>query len=122
MRSELRVWIIGADHWPRAYLRAELIERGYDAAGYEAIADALVDLAAVPERPPRAIVVDLLGPGLAEPLLEALFRVGAPVVAVAGATAAHEAEVRHHPWAAFLRRPVTVGDIADRVASLTPGS
>ena len=28
------VWIIDVDQWPRAMLRAELIERGYDAVGY----------------------------------------------------------------------------------------
>jgi hypothetical protein len=113
-----RIWIIGADHWPRAYLRAELIDRGYDAVGFEAIADALVELARAPARAPRLVVVDLLATTDDDALLASLLRAGAPVVAIAGATAAEEERRRRHPWAAFLRRPVTIGGVADLVASL----
>src|SRR5689334_9573424 len=35
------VWIVDAEHWPRAYLRAELIERGYDAVGFVGVREAL---------------------------------------------------------------------------------
>ena len=33
------IWIIDAEQWPRALLRAELIERGYDAVGYVTVRD-----------------------------------------------------------------------------------
>jgi hypothetical protein len=110
-----RIWIIGADHWPRAYLRAELIERGYEAVGFEDVADALVERALGRAPAPRLVVVDLLGRAENEGRLGALFRQGAPVVAVAGAAAAAEEQRHRHPWAAFLRRPVTIGEIADVV-------
>ena len=40
------VWIVDADHWPRAELRALLIERGYDAIGFESLVDAVLRAAA----------------------------------------------------------------------------
>jgi hypothetical protein len=113
--ARARIWIIGADHWPRAYLRAELIERGYDAVGYLGIRDALVDLALAPSRRPRLVVLDLLGQIEDETVVAALIGQGAPVVALAGATAATEERLLHHPWAAFLRRPLTIGQVADLV-------
>jgi hypothetical protein len=116
--ARARIWVIGSDHWPRAYLRAELIERGHDAVGYLGIRDAVVDLALAPSRRPRLVVVDLLGQIEDEPLVAALFRQGAPVVALAGATAATEERLLLHPWAAFLRRPLTIGQVADVVDRL----
>jgi hypothetical protein len=113
--ARARVWIIGSDHWPRAYLRAELIERGYDAVGYVGIRDALIDLALAPSRRPRLVVIDLLGQLEDETLVAALFRQDAPVVALAGATAATEEPLLHHPWTVFLRRPLTIGQVADVV-------
>jgi hypothetical protein len=110
-----RVWIVGADHWPRAYLRAELIERGYDAVGFEDVADALFELARGPAPRPRLVVVDLHEPSPAETLVAALFRLGVPVVGVAGATGTAADHAGGRPWAALLRRPVTIGAIADVV-------
>src|SRR5687768_7771105 len=75
------VWIIDSDQWPRALLRAELIERGYDAAGYITVRDAIESL---PMRRPDAIVVDLRGQPM--PLVERLTKTGAPVVVIGGAT------------------------------------
>src|SRR5438105_15757625 len=50
------IWIIDADHWPRALLRAELIERGYDAVGFVTDDDAV---RVIPQRRPDVIVVEL---------------------------------------------------------------
>jgi hypothetical protein len=112
-----RIAIIGANHWPRAYLRAELIERGHDAVGYVTIDDALRDVARLrPTTPvPRLIVLDLLGQGADDAALAAVFRQGVPVVAVAGSTEAAQPAIRERRWAAFFQRPVTIGAIADFV-------
>jgi hypothetical protein len=110
-----RVWVIGSDHWPRAFLRAELIERGFDALGFERIEDALFELAMRSGPRPRLVVVDVHGARPAEKLMAALFRLGVPVVAVAGATGAADDHPGGRPWAALLRRPVTIGAIADVV-------
>ena len=109
------VWIIDAEQWPRALLRAELIERGFDAVGYITVRDAIESL---PERSPDAIVVDLRGQPL--PLVERLLGIGAPVLIVAGAPEINDLPERE--WAAVLRRPVSIGGIADRVAAMTAHS
>lgn len=114
------VWIVDADHWPRAELRALLIERGYDAVGIETLGDAVMRT-----RPPRAelpsvIVVDLSALDGSESLLPALFETRVPAIAVAGAVEGERASVRDGGWAVFLRRPVTLGEIADAVSVLKP--
>jgi hypothetical protein len=76
------VWVVDADHWPRAELRALLIERGYDAMG---------------------------------------IATRVPVIAIGGAVEWEQTGVRGGAWAACLRRPVTLGDIADAVARAMPG-
>ena len=105
------VWIIDGEQWPRAMLRAELIERGFDAVGYITIRDAIDSL---PERQPGVIVVELRGQPL--PLVERLLAIGVPVLVTGGTP-----EVNDLPpaeWAAVLPRPVSIGEIADRVAAL----
>jgi hypothetical protein len=105
------IWIIDAEQWPRAMLRAELIERGFDAVGYVTIRDATD---ALPERFPNAIVVELRGQPM--PLVERLLTIGAPVVIVGGVPEIND--LPEGEWAAVMRRPVTLGEIADRVAAL----
>ena len=102
------VWIIDAEHWPRALLRAELIERGLDAVGYETVRDAIDSL---PSRPPDAIVVDVRGQPM--PQVERLLRIGVPVIVVAGMQELND--LPPEGWAAVLRRPVSIGEIADRI-------
>jgi len=108
-----RVWIVDGDQWPRAVLRAELIERGYDAVGFVALRDAVVRLVSFPRQGPQAIVVDLQGQMDDVSLLAALFRRGIAVVAITGAAEAATPGVRDLPWAALLHRPVTIGAVAD---------
>ena len=102
------VWIIDADQWPRALLRAELIERGFDAVGYITVRDAIDSL---PSRRPDAIVVDLRGQPL--PQVERLLKIGVSVIVVGGILEIND--LPEGAWAAVLRRPVSLGDIADRV-------
>src|SRR5712664_4053499 len=73
------IWIIDADQWPRAMLRAELIERGLDAVGYLKPADALAHLGA---RFPDLIVVDLRDATRED--VAQLFQVGVPMIGIAG--------------------------------------
>ena len=104
------IWIIDSEQWPRALLRAELIERGFDAVGYVSVADASP---AIGERFPDVIVIDLRGASREE--AAELFQIGVPVIAIAGIP---EPEwIGEFPWATLLRRPVSIGDIADAVSS-----
>lgn len=116
------VWIIDADHWPRAYLRAELIERGYDAVGFETAGDALATLALRPERRPRLAAIDLHGQSLDPRRLAPLLRAGFPVLAIGGIREWGAESVRALPWAATLRRPLRIGAVADEIGRLLPGS
>ena len=107
------IWIIDAEHWPRALLRAELIERGYDAVGFVTVDDAL---RVMPQRRPDAIVVELRH--LAPEEVARLFGGDVPVIAIAPTTT--EPWVDEFPWAAILRRPVSIGEIADVAAGFSP--
>jgi len=104
------IWIIDGDQWPRALLRAELIERGYDAVGFLTVRDAID---ALPERAPDAIVVDLRGQLPRH--VERLPRIGVPVIVIA--TAIDDEDVPVGEWARILRRPVAIGEVAAAVAA-----
>src|SRR5437867_11509825 len=104
------VWVIDPEQWPRALLRAELIERGFDAVGYLTVTDALSHLAA---RFPDLIVVDLRDVSRDE--VAQLFEVGVPIIGIAGIP---EPTWRSEfKWGALLRRPISIGEIADKVSS-----
>ena len=104
------VWIIDAEQWPRVMLRAELIERGLDAVGYETAGDAIESL---PSRPPNVIVANLRGQ--APRLVERLLAIGVPVLIIAGAPEIDD--LPQGAWAAVLRRPVSIGEIADAIGA-----
>jgi DNA-binding NtrC family response regulator len=108
------VWIVDAEQWPRACLRGELIERGYDAVGFETIPDALFALGRQP--PPALVVVDLTGQTGQVAALEAFARRGCPLLLITGAVEASAAHAA--PPATLLTRPVTLGEVADAVARL----
>jgi hypothetical protein len=105
------VWIIDAEHWPRALLRAELIDRGFDAVGFVSVDDAL---RTIPSRWPDVIVVELRT--LARREAERLFGASIPVIGLAPAS--HEPWIDELPFAKMLRRPVSIGEIADFVFAL----
>jgi DNA-binding response OmpR family regulator len=112
------VWIVDADHWPRASLRAELLERGYEAIGFESARDAVLALARGRPRRPDLVVVDLAGQTTDLASLKALLRTGAAAVGVGGALEWGAEADGGLEWAATLRRPVTVGAIANAVEAL----
>jgi DNA-binding response OmpR family regulator len=112
------VWIIDADHWPRAYLRAELIERGYEAVGFVTVADALAALAL--QRRPLLATIDLQGQSLDAKQLAPLLRAGFPIVAIGGINEWGTTSMRTLRWAAILRRPLRIGAVADAIGRLIP--
>jgi hypothetical protein len=117
-----RIWVIDADHWPRAYLRAELIERGYDATGFEALKDAAARLVLAPAARPAAMVVDLRGQRVDERVRAFLFAQAIPLLAIhaAGGAAGVPGAPLLSPRTQVLRRPLTIGAIADAVGRLAP--
>jgi len=98
----------------------ELIERGFEAIGFVTLRDALVRLVVAPAgggRPTLA-VVDLQEQATADRGLSTLLGAGFPVIAIGGAAAWADQGLRARPWALFLRRPVTIGAIADAAQRL----
>jgi hypothetical protein len=113
------VWVIDREHWPRACLRAELIERGFDAIGFETIADALVALWRPAQTAPSVVIIDLGGQPLDARTLVPFHKRGCLLVGIAGALEREAAVARWPAWAALLARPVMLGDIADVAQRLT---
>jgi hypothetical protein len=102
--------VIGADRGPRAALRAELIERGHDAIGFETLRDAVLAGRLPGAQRPALIVIDLQDQPIDARLLDALFATGARIIAIAGAA---DERLHARPWARWLRRPLTLGAVAD---------
>ena len=61
-------------------------------------------------------MLDLQEQTITDPLLDALFATGAPVVAIAGAADENDPHLRRRPWARWLRRPITLGAVADAIS------
>lgn len=113
-----RVLVVSTEQWPRALLRAELRDAGYDAIGATTLSRALRHPSGDVERGPvRLIVVDA---GAAAADLAALEHTrrcypGIRLVLIGRAGVAPSG-----PWAATLQRPVTIGDIVATVRRLVP--
>ena len=114
-----QVWVIAGQHWPRALLRGELIERGCDAVGFSDPGRALRALTRPGHQAPRLIVLDL-STGVEEDVVSRFESFGVPVLLIAGAVEAAR------PWvggrAGVLRRPLSVGAIAEAVSRLLAAS
>jgi DNA-binding response OmpR family regulator len=113
-----RIWIVDAEHWPRSLLRAELIERGYDAVGFAAAGDAAAALRSGTPSKPDLLVVELRGQSMRRDLLAALTEPGIPIVVLGGAVELDDPLLSETHWEAVFRRPFTIGAVADEVALL----
>jgi FixJ family two-component response regulator len=114
-KKEPVVWIIDSEQWPRACLRAELIERGYDAYGFITIRDAL-EWSAQPTSPKAAsIILELRGQQLTKELLDAIQNLDVPIIVLGGSTELNESLIKERKWDEVLQRPISLGKIADVV-------
>jgi hypothetical protein len=110
-----RILLVMPEHWPRALLRAELIERGYDVVGTPDLPAALLSRPVEKDRGPvRVIVVDQ--DVLVEPqsrLLDLLAsrHPNARLVLLGRA----QLETPPGDWDQILRRPALIGEIASAV-------
>jgi hypothetical protein len=114
-----RILLVINDQWPRALLRASLREVGYDASGTRALRGALHQAAPDPERGLIRLVVldqDVLADEEQGQLEELRRQTGAPILLLAPATR----PVRPGPWVQVLRRPASIGSIAQAVETLVP--
>ena len=118
-RTEPIVWIIDHQQWPRASLRAELIERGFDALGYEVIAEAVAALQGSEIGRPQAIVLELREQVLDRETLGTLAKAAIPILILGGILELNEPVVHEFAWAVVMKRPFTIGAVADQVEELT---
>ena len=114
-----RVLLVMPEQWPRALLRAALREVGYDAIGTRTVRGARTLLTSGEGRGPvrllrldqDALTEDAQGD------LEMLRRDSdAPLVLLAPATR----RVSEGGWTGVLRRPLTVGELAQAIERLVP--
>jgi len=112
------VVLVMPQQWERAILRAELIERGHDVVGMRHLGDLLAFHAAEAGHAPIGVVlVDRTAfAGRHHRLLSILRRRHrcAPFVLLARAMT----EVADCPWNAVLVRPLSVAQLADKIAAL----
>jgi hypothetical protein len=120
--NEPVVWIIERDHWPRASLRAELIERGFDAVGFESVVDAVAALTVPGQAQPLVALVDLTTQEAELAGLPEIVSSGCRLVGLQSAVEDSADAARGIPWSAMLRRPVALGALADAIAAVVDGA
>lgn len=112
-KEETVLWVIDSEQWPRACLRAELIERGYDPYGFITIGDALDSLSRGASPKPESIILELRGQDLSHERLQAIRDLQIPIIALGGSAELNEPLVKDQGWDLVLKRPVSLGEIAD---------
>jgi hypothetical protein len=117
-KKEPVLWVIDSEQWPRACLRAELIERGYDPYGFITIGDALDLLSRQPGPKPELIFLELRGQDLTEQLIEALRGLRIPTIVLGGAAELNDPLLQAGQWQTVLKRPVALGRIADVIENI----
>ncbi|HYA42548.1 MAG TPA: hypothetical protein VEF34_14665 [Syntrophobacteraceae bacterium] len=116
-RKKPLIWIIDNNHWERANIRAVLIERGCEVDGFVSVFHAVVALERVILEKPSLIVIETKNLPYRSGELEVLTRFGAPIVLLTGVYENREL-VDKHRWDAVLRRPFTIGQVAETVECL----
>lgn len=119
MNAPPRIIIILDDQWPRALLRAALLDVGYDAVGARSISEALTQPATDPERGPVRLVMIDRG-ALADSdrsLDELLGKHGGPITLL---LASAGERTPAGSWDHIVRRPASIGEIVAVIQALLP--
>jgi len=120
--KEPALWIIDAEQWPRACLRAELIERGYNPYGFITIADALDSLSRGMSPKPEALVLELRGQNLTHQVIETIRKLRIPTILLGGNSELNDPLIRQHQWDIVLKRPFSLGTVADLIQKVVPAN
>ena len=113
-----RILIVWSDHWPRALLRAQLLEEGCDAVGAGSFSEALLSPAVDEGRGAvRLIVVDQSTAERVSPDIIDLLRFKHPGTRTL-LLARGFGSLPEGPWDSVLRRPVSLGEVAARVREI----
>ncbi len=68
---------------------------------------------------PCVVVLELRNQQIARSDLQKLANVGVPVIILGGAVELHQPGIDEFQWAAVLKRPFTLGDVAEAVELIT---
>ena len=112
------IWLIDNNHWERADIRAQLIELGFQVEGFVNIFHALSMFHRQIVERPRLLILELHNLAYQVSDLNELFRLGAPVILLTGVFEDDRELLEKHKWAAVLRRPFSIGQLADLVLAL----
>lgn len=117
-----RILVVMPAQWPRALLRAELREHGYDAAGARDLLEALGE-GESSEGPLCLMLIDQDAlaegdPALLHDLLNRLVARHREAVVMLLAGTMHKAP--EGPWQQVLRRPMSISDIVTAVQRTVP--
>jgi hypothetical protein len=96
-----------------------LAERGFDALGYEVIAEAVAALQSPEIGRPQVIVLELRQQVLDRKTLGTLAKAAIPIIIPRGLPELNEPVVHEFAGAAVMKRPSTIGAVADLVEELT---
>lgn len=107
------IWIISGEQWPRVYLRAELIERGFDAIGFIELSKAIAALNDPDYPKPQLIILELHDLSFTQDEWDTLACTSIPMIALGGAVELNQEWVRSYQWMAVIQRPFTIGKVAD---------
>ena len=113
------VWIIDSQQWPRANLRALLLDRGFDAIGFIELHQALASLKDPHYQKPHIILLELHDLLPTEEELDTVIHLNVPIVGVAGAVEIGQAWIKKVKWTALIQRPVRIGQVVDVIERLT---
>lgn len=109
------IWIIDRQQWPRALLRAELIERGYEAIGFVGVDEAISAFLRRLYVRPKLIIIELKDLLEGEERIRALAGLGIPTIFLAGAGEKQSAVLKGLGWTFLLKRPFTIGRVMEEV-------
>jgi hypothetical protein len=109
------IWLIDSNHWERANIRALLIEHGFQVEGFVGILHAELMLYREAVEKPDLIILELHGLDYGRPEVGEVTRLDAPVILLTGVFEEDRELLEKHKWAAVLRRPFTLGQVADVV-------
>src|SRR5947209_2498322 len=112
-RKEPVLWIVDSQQWPRACLRAELIERGYNPYGFITIADALDSLSRGMSPKPEALILELRGQDLTRQVIGTIRSLAIPTILLGGNPELNDPLIARVQWDTVLKRPFSLGTVAD---------
>jgi len=115
MESNPLVWVIDSQHWARACIRAELMERGCNVDGFEELAAAVTAFRDPFRAKPAIVVLELGGLEFRLNELNELIRSPIPLIALASELDLHREQLKDINWPHLLRRPFSIGELADLI-------